>query len=649
MTDPSFPQFYSRRIGDLPVAYESTEFLYPHNELWPEKSFDYPYAQAPTISNIPDPERADWEKHVGRYYKDNAIKFGLESTEFSVSNFEHHGISGYGSLSDETFLQLICEGLYSKFLVTLDESDIQLFGIQPADVETYQYLKSDLSCMRVVRKTWEREYLAPAIVVIKRPRAKDAQAWSYDYQLVAIALAQNEGDGRYAFSRELVFNPKDHGNLPAWWLAKFFALQGAIHRINLVDHMRVHFPSDTINAVTKSVLPKWHLLQQLLLPHFWLTLPVNNTVLEGDRSIINRDSWYPWSPLVAKGVEIRRLIPLSWGGASYCWDEPTNAYPHYAFGLEPESLPFIGLEVSRFAKFQLDYFPPVLKFTSSVIGLLPELAANAADDRLEWLEIRRWAYEISKLVPGFPDDAAIRSKDTLARVCAMIIWNAAIVHTTDHSALHNMMDTHPVPFIMRVPPPKSNDPRALMTLGDAAGPTGIAYLAGLLHQLERLLPSGLPNMLKDLIESLPNLVGSLPLVEGSVPLCWPGDLIYAKLADLLFYRPHSSSLLYDCAYPFLAPNELDGQWKAAGRPVLDDAQRTQLKALCEIFKTDLLSINARYYDAAGNPVGADPPPQQDGAPYVLNEYAFPKVIPGAVDRDPQRARVECCFSAGIQY
>lgn len=650
MNDEDFPRFYSRRISVLcsKAAYEGTEFLYPNNQLWPEKSFDYPFAQAPTVSNIPAAERADWEQYVGRYYRDNALAFSLESTEFSVKAFERNGISGYGALDDADFLQLICEGLYSKFLNTLDDFDKSLFGIGPADVENYQYLKCDLSCMKVVRKTWEGEAIAPAIVVIRRPRTRASEPVSYDYELVAIALARRDATGDYAFNRDLVFTPAQHDGHPAWWLAKLFALQGAIHRINLVDHIRVHFPSDSINAITKSVLPRWHLLHQLLLPHFWLTLPVNNSVLEGDRSIINRDTWYPWSPLTAKGVEIRRLIPLSWGGASYCWEEPNSSYPHYSFPLSPDALPFIGLQVSRFARFQREYFAPIHTFVTGVVSVLPDVPASPNDDPLEWLEIRRWAHEIAKLVPGFPDQDAIRDKALLAQVCAMIIWNAAVVHTADHSALHLMMDTRPVPFIMRVQPPGSNDPGATLTLGEAAGPTALSYVSSALQQLERFMPPVLASLWKELAQSLPSALAALPLAEGSVPLCWPSDLIYAKMADLLFYRPHGSSLLYDCVYPFLEPDARDPQWREAGRPVLDAAQRAQLKGLCEAFQQALMQINAQYYDATGKPIDGEVAAGPAGATHRLNRYGFPKVIPGS-DDDPTTTRREACFSAGIQY
>jgi len=674
MTQSSFAQSYSTRLRELGVTYHTSEFLYPHNAPWPEQSFDYPYGQAPTVSNIPPDEAADWERFIGSYYRDNAIgtakhptPFGVKSAEFARQRFAENGVSGYAPISDAEFVALICEGLYSKFLGVLDPADEQLFGVRSDDAQ-HQYLKFDVSCMRVVHEPWEGEYVAPAIALVRRKLPIDESSrWAYE--LVAIALAKAEA-GKYEFPPELVFNAAEHGDHSAWWLAKYYVLQGAIHRINLIDHIKVHFPSDTINSVTKAVLPRWHLLQQLLLPHFWLTLPVNNAVLEGDRSIINRDTWYPWSPVVARGEEIRKLIPLSWGGASYCWSGSNSSYPRYHFSLDIGSVPdpespggtsptFIGLEASRYAAFLKDYFAPILAFAERVIDTLPEPDAGSAGGELVWLEVQRWAHEISRLIPGFPDETAIVNKRTLARTCAVIIWNAAIVHSSDHSTLHMMIDRYPVPFILRVPPPKSNDVKVEMTIEQAVGEKGIGYLKGALTMLEKVaIPTAYQPFVDRLLQPLLGMIGGLELTEGSVPLCWPTDLIYTKMADLLFYRPHNTSLLFDCPYAFLVANpaekadeaerSLEKEWRDGGRPVIEQATRMRLTALRQTFQEELLAINARYYDANGEPVLYGRSTQAD-IPCVLNGYGFPKLIPGELDKDVAGTRRECCFAAGVQY
>jgi hypothetical protein len=704
-----FSSFYSRRRQAVAPPYRDTEFLYPNDAPWPEQSFDYPYGQAPTVSNIPSDERQDWAQNVGKYYRDNALgslknvsPFGQQSAEFARDNFARNGIRGYGELDDASFLGLICEGLYSKYLGRLDAREETLFGVRNDDPD-WEYLKSDQSCMAVVTEPWPGEYVAPGIAVVRRRRGSTGDA-RFEYELVGIALARPV-DGRYEFTPDLVFDARTHADTAAWWLAKYFVLQGAIHRINLVDHIKVHFPGDAINAVTKSVLPRWHLLQMLLLPHFRLQLPVNDAVLEGDRSIINRDTWYPWSPVTARGEEIRRLIPLAWAGSDFYWDEPNTSYPRFVFSTDPGSVAnpwatdgarietFVGLQASRYAAFLEDYHAPVLDFTRRIVDLLPDPASTAAQDDLQWLEIQRWAYEISRLVPGFPDQSAIRSKDVLARVCATVIWNAAIVHSADHSCLHMMIDRYPVPFILRVKPPASRSTEVRETIGDALGPTGTKYLAGAIHGLEGLLQKPLEDLLpklrddlvRDLREKHP-LLGSLvqkleeylhadswqlpagfidglvdrlvttleqhELRPGGLPLCWPTDLVYCKMADLLFYRPHNTSLLWDCDYPFLQPPDaaLEQQWRQEGlaRPLLDAAARTRLAAVVDEFRTALDQVHLRWYDASGKPRAGEPVAARD-IPCVLNQYGFPKLRPGSDDQDVQGTRMQACFGAGIQY
>lgn len=686
MQQEDFPHAYARQRQALGVMYEATEFLYPHNEPWPETSFDYPYGQAPTVSNIPPEEETDWNTSIGQYYVDNAVgtskhpsPFGFKGAEFARDAFEKNGITGYAPLSDEDFLRLVCEGLYSKYLSPLDPQDEALFGVK--DSADYQYLKSDQSCMKVVTKPWEGEYVAPSITIVRRALPLPEGEDKFNYELVAIALAGKNGEGEYEYREDLIFDAKTHESHSAWWLAKYYVLQGAINRINLIDHVKVHFPGDTINAITKSVLPKWHLLQQLLLPHFRLTLPVNNAVLEGDRSLINRNSWYPWNPFTARGEEIRKLFPFSWAGSRYYWDQPNSSYPRYSFSIDPDHVvdpddpdrgpipTFIGMEASRYGEFLKDYYAPVLEYTTAVIDQLPEPPSGADDADLNWLEIQRWAHEVAKLMPGFPDETQINDKALLSRVCATIIWNAAVVHSSDHCTLHTMVDKYPVPFILRVRPPQSNDAEVEETVGEALGEKGVKYLKGALGGLEHLLDHVLQDVpfggtiakaLDSVADKLEEHIINMELREGSVPLCWPTDLTFAKMADLLFYRPHSTTLLYDCDYEFLIPeNDLSKEqketqeaWKADGRPLLTATQRGQLAQARAQFQQHLSQINSKYYDAQGKPVlykEENPDYHPTDIPCVLNTYGFPKLIPGSEDTKAEETRVECCFTAGIQY
>jgi len=508
---------------DLPID----AFLYGHEGPWPQPSRDHPFGLAPAIYQIPDEEWADWKKYVGAYYLENAAPFGFEAGALSIKNALANA-SDYPSMSDAEFTKLLSEGLYSKFLSPLDPRDAAVFKEHITEQDRYDYWKSDYTCMRVVKETWPGESVAASVALLRRPK-NDRE---FNYEVVALILQVWNKDKK-RFDQSEVLTPADG---EAWQVARYFVLQGAIHRINLIDHTEVHFPSDTINAITKTVLPKDNLVLCLLQPHLWLTIPVNNTVLEGQRSLINRNTWYPWSPFVAKGDEVRKLLPFGWFGSKYYaaenaagdpskdpyFDELNSSYPEYEFDPIPPKIP------SRYGEFLNSYVAPVRKFTRGVVEHMSDA---------DWKEVGYWAYHIATWIPGFPDreallgaDGKTPNKDVLADTLAHIIWNASVRHSADHQTLHEMVDGRrdasnklienpkPVPFILRVVPPLKKD----YTLQSM--PVDQSKLT-IVERLERF------------VEAL----------AQNKPLCWPADLMSAHWADLLFYVPHNSRLLADVA------------------------------------------------------------------------------------------------------
>ncbi|MCF7983650.1 MAG: hypothetical protein K9L70_04550 [Thiohalocapsa sp.] len=641
--DEDFAAVYMRTKQRLGVLYHEGEFRYPHNGPWPERSFDYPYGQAPEVLNIPADEQKDWDLHVGQYYKDNALgslhtglsPFGIQAAEFAAACMARNGLRAYDDIDDGQFAELLCEGLYSKFLEPLTDADRDQFAVDIIDTDHYAYYKSDYRCMRVVKDTWPGEYAAPSIALVRRPKDESRR---YDWEAVAIALSHKGDDGDYVPVRKApIFRPKD----PNWWLARYYVLQGAIHRINLIDHVKVHFPSDAVNAITKTVLPRWHLVYKFLLPHFRLTLPVNYAVLEGQRSLINRDTWYPWSPFAAKGSEVRRLLPFAWAGAAFYDMDDTDSFPPFRFSLSPDTMPdpddpahatrptYIGLGLSRYGAFQRDYYEPVLALAKQVVAQLPPPPADpAAHDDLAWLEIQHWAAECAKFMPGFPDWRAICDSETLARVLAYLVWNAAVVHTSDHATLHRMMDQRPVPFVLRTPPPKDPDTPVRTEVGKVL-PAGVG--TALNHLLERL--EGDTGPVEAFAEWLEREKDGVVKSHSLVELAGPADLTYAKMADLLFYLPHNTTLLYDCDYGFQADDSAmvpEGQH----RPLLGAARKQALAAAIDAFKRDLDAVDASHQEA-------------------INRFGFPKLRPDPgldpASAEYRRQAQQQCMGAGIQY
>ena len=553
----------SSRVDPFPDL-SIDDFLYGHQGPWPQPSRDHPFGLAPGIYNIPTQEWDEWKRYVGDYYLTNAAPFGVKSGVIAA----HDSLAtpmGYPELTDAEFNELVCEGLYSKFLCGLDPRDEEVFEGILTDRERYDYLKSDQSCMRVVKDTHPGEAAAAAVALIRRPKNDP----DFNYEVVAMQVQHWDREAQ-RFVVSPVLTPADR---EAWRIARYFLLQGAIHRINLIDHTEVHFPPDAINAITKTVLPKDNLVLRLLRPHMWLSMCVNNTVLEGQRSLINRNTWYPWSPFVAKGDEVRKLLPFGWYGSEYYsarlspgdpskdayFDEPNSSYPAYRYDPIPREIP------SRYGVFLSAYFAPVRRFTRGVVDRM-----SARD----WREVRYWADHIAIWIPGFPSgadllgpgtDGSAPNDDLLADTLAHFIWNASVRHSADHQTLHEMVDgrrdadgrivtpARPVPFILRVTPPLTKD----------YTPTA----------------ASIDQSRADLVEKLEELWEH---VRDKTPLCWPADPIAAHWADLLFYQPHNSRRLMDLTASMEADPNQNYAFEAPA-----------LKALVDQFQLELRAVDAK--------------------------------------------------------
>lgn len=505
----------------LPKGYKPGDFLYQDKGPWPSPpSGKYGEVAPEVLATGPHcipkkPEWDDWNKYLYDYLYDNFLSFASSAIDYSadllnISLSTAHKIEigadllawyeldttvdfgdrtgQYPALSDASFTELIAHGLLSKLMSELDPPDKIVFRSFLND-KTREFWKCDLTHMRVVRKTWEGEFVAPSVVLLSRPQSPPP-GQEYDFRVDCIALfVQSQPGGHY--DKTVILGP---GDGKAWQLAKYFALQGALVRLNLIDHTMVHFPFDAINAITKSTLPKSNRVFQLLLPHLFLGLPVDNAVLEGKHSLLNRTGRFPYSPYPAAGEEICKVFPYYWRGsgtehdAAESWAAGRdNAFPPYCFRTEPRPIP------SRYGAFLNNYYKPILQFATGVVASIPA-------EGKEWETIRFWANHVASWIPGFPDGDTINN-ELLARTCASIIWNGAIVHTADHWLMHQMFEEKfPTPYIMRDAPPQSASP-------------GVDT----------------------------DYQPTVFLID---------DVIPARLCDLMFFQPHSTTFLSDFKYPF---------------------------------------------------------------------------------------------------
>jgi hypothetical protein len=411
-----------------------------------------------------------WKKKVARMYQ------WLVLTVWPAGLWYAYKHPHYKEIDDARFSYYLAEGLYSKFLAELDSSDKEIFAEQLRKGAGATFYKSDHTPMKEI---------------------VDGGTFPGTYAAASIALLRKDGDNPpravaiYLPAQKLMLTPED-SNRHAWNLARYFVLQGAAHRINLIDHAIVHFPSDPINAISKTILPKNHLLLKLLLPHFYLSLPVNYSVLEGAASLINRTKWVIYAPFTAPGAVIRRLLPYGYVGGDKA------AYPPYSFPTIPSYPP------SHYGEFLKAYRDTIRGFVARVVQHLVE---NAGDGGPDLMFVSLWADHISQWVPGFPngeeiwkDGADGEQSGTLIDAVTTIIWDVSIAHATDHEALHSMPKEE-VPFRVRVEPPTSSE---------------------------------------------------MPAYDQKKLNKW-WDIFQSWLTDRLFYMPHNQSLLKDVDYGFDDP------------------------------------------------------------------------------------------------
>jgi hypothetical protein len=254
----------------------------------------------------------------------------------------------------------------------------------------------------------------------------------------------------YFLDSKLMLEPKD-GN--AWDLAKYFVLQGAAIRISSSAHANLHFPYDSINAISKTCLPKDSVLLRLLKPHLDLTLELNYSVLNSPTSPIVNNQSLPFAAFPAPEEGLAGMFLYGYNGI-----EGNPSYPKYKFQIEPDTFH------SDYGTFLMAYYETIYNFVHKVVEQIP------SD---EYTDIMIWADYIKTWVPEFPsgeeffyldkdgqsrfkphDESGERS--LLAKVIANVIWDLSVGHAADHYD-YSKIDINVAPLRLRVPPPNSKD------------------------------------------------------------------------------------------------------------------------------------------------------------------------------------------------
>lgn len=403
------------------------QFLYNRKGPWPQPSPSYPRLCADEVLHIPEMESLLFNETVGRRYLETQMQF--RPIAAMMAAYQHDNWTG---IPDDVFQDYMLNTVFMRFSLAVDNFDIVLFkqaqitGDAP-NLDDGRWTKYDFTSMCLVEPI-AGTYAAATKLFLK---ARDdgtrsvvyIQIWTDYHASAGSSLCVSKHDGN------------------AWELAKLFAMQGASYNTLFVAHPAIHFPMDSINAITKTSIPVGHPLFQLFAPHSAYALALNNAVLESAHSVVANDAQGTrFDPLTADGRNVRLLFGAGYNGLDS--DTYGNAYLRYDYmdRRMDDGGSYVDWLNGYYDKAFLPFCEQVAKFIM-------------ADDSLkEYAE--NWARHCSIHVRGFPDRDRIFKKErlegvvdgqrryvedsnqppNLAKVMAIYIWNNSIVHGGDHQS-----------------------------------------------------------------------------------------------------------------------------------------------------------------------------------------------------------------------
>lgn len=391
---------------------EKQKFLYDRKGPWPQPSPSHPFGEAPAVVHIPKNEKRTWFWNIGFRYIRNILFYWPKALLKAWKN------PTWELLDDEVFCDQIYTTPLAKFLnPKLDDSVKEIFKAQLEEKDSDStYFVADFSCMQNVIP-FKGLYVASTLVLMSKPNQESR------LNLHAIYIKETQ----------LLLLPTDGD---AWFLAKNYAMMGATYRILLSTHPILHFPFDTVNAITKTSLPIDNTVFKLLFPHFQFTLTLNDSVLESKSSPVYNDQKYPFTGFTGPQEGLLTLLESGYAGI-----EGNSSYPKFEWDVYPTKV------YSDYQVYLLEYYQVFKRFTDGVVKNIPER---------EMEDIYNWANYISQWLPGFPNGEKIKEGDMLSGCLAKIMWDLSVAHATDHHS-YGTIPINRLPLRMRVPPPSRKD------------------------------------------------------------------------------------------------------------------------------------------------------------------------------------------------
>ena len=393
---------------ELELEYQNLlpdDFMYERLGPWPQPSANHPFGEVPAVLHVPFIETFNWWKKVGSRFLKDLIFYT------PVALFRAWSDSGLKKLTDEQMSNYFWHTCYAKYLTSeISNSNQALFKL---------FIKPD-------KKYFIVNFLAQELLdpIVGQHCEK------------TISLFESTGD----FIKPIAINVKDYIVEPTdgdlWMMAKFIVMQGASTHINVCEHPKLHFPMDPINAITKSSLPKKHILFQLIYPHLEITLKLNYQVLNNKTSLLANKFWMIYAPFPATSHSLRELLVVGYSGL-----KGNPSYNKYVYPVDGP----IKVE-TPFGTFHESYYKVYYEFAKDILSEIPK------HDRF----VTKWASYIHQQISSFPNETEIWKDDTFIKVVAVLLWDITLGHAVDHKT-YSEIPIYYNPMRMRIACPKTRD------------------------------------------------------------------------------------------------------------------------------------------------------------------------------------------------
>ena len=372
---------------------------------WPQPS-PWDSRMAPAILNVPPQEIAEFRRTVVARYMHTMFYHWPKVARQCLRAPKLEGVD------DARFTEILTESAVVRHVSTnFSEEDRHRFApvLGGRELTSDAFCKVDFSGFRD-QELLRGLYVADTVTLLEHtPDDKP--------RVVAICL-----DG--------VLITPDQGK--RWELTKYFVLQASAQEIILGSHATLHFPMDTVNAVTKAVLPESHRLRQLIEPHCYIQLAINYAVLNVDRSVAhnNQDEVYTAFPFKRFGNTSRLAVHFS--------GDPSN----------PRIAPY------QFPMAAPAYSGPYGEFLRGYYGIIFDFVSACTQN----LDVRdpaivQWADTIAGHLDQFPcADALARDPGLLARAVTGFIFSVSVHHSADHHS-QGQLTIKESPLRLRQSPP----------------------------------------------------------------------------------------------------------------------------------------------------------------------------------------------------